>query len=574
MIYKQNTINGRIAFLFIFLFIVLSSNKAQTIGTSPVKIPVLLSANFGELRNNHFHSGIDIKIQGKVGLPLYSFDDGYISRIFVSPSGYGNALYIVHPETGYTTVYGHMEDFFDEAKKYVENYQYQHGIFVADLHLSKNEIPIKKGQFIGRGGNTGSSSGPHLHFEIRDTKTEEALNPLPFFLSHLTDTRAPQIQEIMVIPMDKKGVVNETSQKKAFSLIVDKKTGRKELNKMITAWGEIGLAVKSYDYMNNVSNIFGIYIVSLKVDGKTIFESKMDKFSFDETRYLNSFVDYESWRRHNSFFMKSFVEPGNKLRLYYNLENNGIITINEEREYNVAYTLSDYFGNTTIFNFSIQGQKQDIPESNEPNTLKMSYNKDGKYVFDCVELFIPKGNLYTDIYFKYGIRNSMEFLSPIYTLHDYNKDPLHSYCPLKIKVAESEMKDISKYFIARINANNRKIYYKSEYKNGWFETKIRDFGDYAVASDFNPPVITPIQALKWGTTGIINCKISDKDSGINTYRAEIDDQFYLLSYDAKNSLLSAKLDANRVEKGTKHTFRLIVTDNCNNKSEYTTTFTW
>lgn len=546
---------------------------AQTIGTSPVKIPMLLSANFGELRNNHFHSGIDVKIQGKIGTPLYSFDDGYISRIFVSPSGYGKALYITHPN-GYTTVYGHMDGFFDEAAEYVKEYQYENETFFADLYLPENKISVKKGQYIGRGGNTGSSGGPHLHFEVRDTKTEEALNPLPFMERYLTDNRSPQIQEIMVMPVNNNGMVNGSSYKKRFPLATNKKTGKKSINSTITAWGEIGVAVKAYDYMDKVSNIFGPYEITLQVDGNQIFGSKIDNFAFGETRYLNSFIDYEDWRRNNSFFMKSFVDPGNKLRLYHNLVNRGVINIDEERDYNLTYTLSDYFGNKTTFNFTVSGSPETIRQPEERDTYRMSYNKHNRYADNTIEFDIPEGNLYTDISFKYGIRNSMEYLSPIYTLHVYESDPLHGYCSLKIKVGENQIPDVSKCYIARINKNGRALYSKSEYKNGWFETQIRDFGDYAVVSDFTPPAITPQLPGKWGVNDKINCKISDRHSGIKTYKAEVDGKFFLLEYDAKNSLLSAALDPSRIQKGGNHAFRLVVTDNCGNESEYTTEFIW
>lgn len=564
----------QLKFVIVLLCTAFSSIYAQHIGRSPVEIPMLLSANFGELRNNHFHAGIDVKIQGKIGLPLYSFDDGYVSRIFVSQSGYGNALYITHPTTGYTTLYGHMDSFFDEAKEYVERYQYKNETFRADLYLSANEIPVKKGQYIGNGGNSGSSSGPHLHFEIRDTKSEAPLNPLPFLRDYLTDTRSPIIQEIMVLPIEGAGMVNNSHNKKIFPLIKNKKTGERSLNNTISAWGEIGFAVKSYDYMNDVSNIFGPYSISLSIDGKKIYESRMDRIPFSETRYLNSFIDYSSWRKNNSFFMKSFIEPGNKLQVYPNPIYNGIININQERDYEMTYVLSDYFGNSTSFSFTIKGEEQTITVPERPNTMEMAYDKNNKYAFDDLELFIPAGNLYTNIHFKYGVKNTMDFFSPIYTLHDYYEDPLHDYCPLKIKVDERNLRDISKYFIARIAKNNRKIFCKSEYKNGWFETKIRDFGDYAVVSDFTPPVITPVQKAKWGTTGKINCKISDRDSGIKNFKTEIDGEFYLLNYDAKNNLLSASLDSKRIKKGMEHTFKLIVTDNCDNEAEYSTTFVW
>ena len=540
---------------------------AQTIGTSPVKIPMLLSANFGELRSNHFHSGIDIKIQGKVGLPLYSFDDGYISRISVSSTGYGKALYITHPN-GYTTVYGHMDGFFDEAAEYLKKYQYENKTFEANLYLPENKISVRKGQFIGYGGNTGSSFGPHLHFEIRDTKTEEALNPFAFTAKYLTDTHPPQIREIMIVPLNNAGVAGGSYSKKKYPLVTDKKTGIKSIAEEMTAWGEIGLAVMANDYMNDVSNIFGVYDISLKVDDVQLFGSRMDKFSFDETRYINSFIDYEEYGKNNAFYMRSYVEPGNKLGIYTKLINGGIINIKEERDYKLTYTLTDYFGNRTFFDFVIQGKKEEsIPRIEEGETIRMFYDRENKYVTNSIEFTIPEGYLYSDLNFKSNIKNSMECISPVYVLHERNVVPLHGYCPLKIKVPANMLSDISKYYIAAITGN-RKTYCKSEYKNGWFETQIRNFGDYAVVSDFTPPVIAPLLPKKWGINGKINCKISDKDSGIKSYLAEIDGKFFLLEYDAKNNLLSGNLDASQIRKDAEHVFRLVVTDNCGNKAEY------
>ena len=560
---------------FSVLFCLLTFSIAgisQTIGTPPVKIPMLLSANFAELRSNHFHSGIDIKIQGKIGLPLYSFDDGYISRISVSPSGYGKALYIVH-SNGYTTVYGHLDGFFNEADAYLKKYQYDNKTFEASLSLSENEMPVKKGQLIGYGGNTGSSGGPHLHFEIRDTKTEEALDPLPFMQKYLTDTRPPQIRGIMIVPLNNAGIADSSDYKKKYSLIADKKTGVKSIAENITAWGKIGIALTAYDYMDDVHNTFGVYDVSLKLDGVQIFGSRINKYVLDDTRYLNSFVDYEEYKKNNVYYMRSYIEPGNKLGVYNNTINKGIITIAEEREYKLTYTLTDYFGNQTVFDFTIQGKKAElVPKPEEPGTIQMPYDCENKYITNGIEFIIPEGGLYSDLNFKPGIRNSMECISPVYTLHRRNVVPLHGYCPLKIKVPENMLSgDISKYYIAAI-VGKRKIYYKSEYKNGWFETQIRDLGDYAVVSDFTPPVITPLLPKKRKISGSINCKISDAGSGIKTHYAEIDGKFFLMEYDAKTALLSGKLDSSQIQKGTKHHFRLVVTDHCGNESEYVYSF--
>ncbi|MDR2474570.1 MAG: hypothetical protein LBD45_01815, partial [Bacteroidales bacterium] len=429
-------------------------------------------------------------------------------------------------------------------------------------------------QFIAYSGNSGSSGGPHLHFEVRDAASDEPLNPLPFLGGYISDSRPPQILEIRVIPMLDSGLVNGAPEPKTFPLQTDRKTGRKSLSGEITAWGKIGVALKAYDYMNGVSNTFGPYIITLNVNGKTVYESRMDHFSFDDTRYLNSWIDYAVWRKQKGFFMKSFIEQGNKLPIYRQIQNNGLISIDEERDYLLTYTVEDFYGNKTDFQFTIRGQRGIFPPVNRPNTLKMVCDKTGKFILEDVDFLIPKGNLYCDIYFKYDIKNSMEAVSPVYTLHDYNDNPLHGYCPLKIRVSQHLLNDASKYYIARFTDTGKKIYNKTVYANGWFETEVRDFGDYAVVSDFVPPVITPVREMQWGKTGTVNCRITDADSGIRQYRTEIDGKFYVLNYDAKNNMLSAKLNAARISKGQQHKFRLTVSDNCGNETEYSTTFIW
>ena len=228
-----------IAILFFFIQTISAQQLRQ-----PFDFPILLSGNFGELRNNHFHSGIDFKTQGVEGKPIHAVQDGYVSRISVSPWGYGNGLYLTHPD-GTTTVYGHLQRFAPSIARYIKTQQYEQESFNVNLFLDPDQLPVKKGEIVAYSGNTGSSGGPHLHFEVRDTESEEVLDPIEYFKEKITDTRAPKIQGILVCPQPGKGVVNGSSRKLELKPVTAK-NGKQTITGKIEAWGEIGLAAYTH----------------------------------------------------------------------------------------------------------------------------------------------------------------------------------------------------------------------------------------------------------------------------------------------------------------------------------------
>jgi len=353
------------------------------------------------LRNNHFHSGIDFKTQGVEGKPIHAVQDGYVSRISVSPWGYGNGLYLTHPD-GTTTVYGHLQRFAPSIARYIKTQQYEQESFNVNLFLDPDQLPVKKGEIVAYSGNTGSSGGPHLHFEVRDTESEEVLDPIEYFKEKITDTRAPKIQGILVCPQPGKGVVNGSSRKLELKPVTAK-NGKQTITGKIEAWGEIGLAVKAYDYMDNTTNIYGVKDITLRQDSQIIYHSNLDRFAFDETRYLNSYVDYEEWKERRSFYMRSFVEPGNRLRFNESI-NRGIIHIEEEKTYHLTYTLADAFGNTTRLSVWIEGKEQEIPEIETEGTELFHWMADNRFGAKGIRMTIPKGNLYDDLYFRYSVK--------------------------------------------------------------------------------------------------------------------------------------------------------------------------
>lgn len=552
----------------IFLFAGITNNTAEAQQLrKPMDIPVLLSGNFGELRSNHFHSGIDFKTQGVEGKPIHSVQDGYVSRISVSPWGYGNGLYITHPD-GTTTVYGHLQKFSQKITAYLKEKQYEQESFNVNLSLTPDELPVKEGELVALSGNTGSSGGPHLHFEVRDTETEEPIDPIEYYKDLIKDTQAPKIQGIMVYSMPGKGVVNG-SRRKLELKPVTAKNGKQTLTGKIEAWGEIGLAVKGYDYMDNTSNIYGIKDITLTADSQVIFHSNLDRFAFDESRYLNSFTDFEEWKEHRSFYIKSFVDPGNRLRFIESL-NRRILTIDEPRTYHLTYQLADAFGNTTQLSIQIEGKEQPIPEVDTENTELFHWWSDNRFGAKGIRLTIPKGNLYDDLYFRYSVKEDSTALGATHILH--NKPvAFHKSAKLSLRLQTDTLENKQQYGIVRLQ-NGRRSWTGGVYRNGWVDADIKETGSYTLGQDLVPPTITPLNPATWVSKQAIALRLSDNLSGVQTYRGEIDGQYVLFEMNSK-SVITYHFDKERLARG-KHTLKLVVTDACGNQSTYTYPFTW
>ena len=552
----------------IFLFAGITNNTAEAQQLrKPMDIPVLLSGNFGELRSNHFHSGIDFKTQGVEGKPIHSVQDGYVSRISVSPWGYGNGLYITHPD-GTTTVYGHLQKFSQKITAYLKEKQYEQESFNVNLSLTPDELPVKEGELVALSGNTGSSGGPHLHFEVRDTETEEPMDPIEYYKDLIKDTQAPKIQGIMVYSMPGKGVVNG-SRRKLELKPVTAKNGKQTLTGKIEAWGEIGLAVKGYDYMDNTSNIYGIKDITLTADSQVIFHSNLDRFAFDESRYLNSFTDFEEWKEHRSFYIKSFVDPGNRLRFIESL-NRGILTIDEPRTYHLTYQLADAFGNTTQLSIQIEGKEQPIPEIDTENTELFHWWSDNRFGAKGIRLTIPKGNLYDDLYFRYSVKEDSTALGATHILH--NKPvAFHKSAKLSLRLQTDTLENKQQYGIVRLQ-NGRRSWTGGVYRNGSVDADIKETGSYTLGQDLVPPTITPLNPATWVSKQAIALRLSDNLSGVQTYRGEIDGQYVLFEMNSK-SVITYHFDKERLARG-KHTLKLVVTDACGNQSTYTYPFTW
>lgn len=522
----------------------------------PFDFPITFSGNFGEIRANHFHGGLDFKTGGTIGKPVRALADGYISRIRVT-HGSGYVLDVAY-DNGYSTINRHLSAFVGDVARRVEDLQYEKESWEVEITPEPDEYPVKAGQIIALSGNTGYSFGPHLHLDMIETATDEYIDPLPFFMNKVKDKTAPRAEGIMLFPQPGKGVVEGKQTRRAFPA---------HPTKPITAWGLIGAGIRAYDYMDGVQNKYGVKTVILEVDGEEVFRSTVDRFAYEENRYINSWTHGQ--------YMKSFIEPGNRLRmLQASNGNRGLVEINEERPYRFVYTLSDALGNTSKVRFTVQGQKTTIAPVEHREKYALKWDKVNYLQEPGLELVIPKGMLYDDVLLNYSVRADSGDIAFTYQLND-TRIPMHNACDLRIGLRRRPVEDMTKYYVAGVTARGGKYRIGGKYEDGVMKVRIRDLGTYTVAVDTVPPVITPVNQAQWGRTGKIIFKAKDKETGINTYRGTIDGKYAL--FGKPNSIsgnLVCELDPKHVEKGGKHVVEMTVTDGCGNCTTEQFEFVW
>lgn len=552
-----------IFFSFLFFMFDLQSGYAQETLVAgkvafipPFDFPITLSGNFGEIRANHFHGGLDFKTEGAVGKPVRALADGYISRIRVN-HGSGYVLDVAY-DNGYSAINRHLSAFVGEVARRVEELQYEKESWEVEITPEPAEYPVKAGQIIALSGNTGYSFGPHLHLDMFETNTKEYVDPLPFFMDKVKDCTPPRAEGVMLFPRPGKGVVEG---KQAFQAFPARPL------KPITAWGVIGAGISAYDYMDGVHNKYGVKNVILEVDGKEIFRSVVDRFVYEENLYINSWT--------HGRYMKSFIDPGNRLRmLHASNGDNGLVNINEERPYLFVYTLSDALGNTSKVRFVVQGKKMEIVPVKHREKYTFRWNKVNYLQEPGLELVVPKGMLYDDVYLNYAVRTDSGGVAFTYQLHD-TPVPMHGTCELHIGLRRRPVEDMTKYYVAGVTARGGKYSIGGKYEDGFMKVRIRDLGTYTVAVDTVPPEIIPLNKTQWGRMGRITFKAKDKETGIRAYRATIDGKYALFGkQNSINGHLICELDPKHVKKGGEHMVEMTVTDGCGNQTTERFYFVW
>ena len=531
----------------------------------PVDIPIYLSATFGELRPNHLHAGLDIKTQGVEGKKIYAVADGYISRIGVSPYGYGNVLYITHYD-GYTSVYAHLQRFSGEIAKYVKQYQYKHKKYTSQIYPDQDRFPIKKGDLIAYSGNSGGSGGPHLHFEIRHTVSEKPVNPM-YFGYKIDDEVRPLIQGVAVYPVGDESTLEDDIKPMYFSVTGGEK-GKYSLKdrEIVHGNGEISFGICTYDQVGTSTNKNGPYLYELFLDDVLAFQVEADSFSYSEPRYVNSLLDYRHYKQKKTSYVRTETDPNNKLHMIE--VKNGTVMVDEGDTVNVCFKISDYAGNSSRIKFKLVGTA--LVEVERPMHRRSEYfvTADGSQNSDItIEDFnvsMEKGTLFRDEWIQTGQRDEKGCCSRIYRFGDEEMTTFKKFM-VRIRPNEEWASD-SRLYIASIDKNGKVSSLGGKMKNGCMEVTTYTMGEYTIKVDSVTPTVKASnfkdgQSVK--DLKSLRFKISDDMTGIETYDIYLDDVWVLGQYDAKNALLYYEFDE-KIKKGANNV-KVVVTDGVGNK---------
>ncbi|RMA64155.1 M23 family metallopeptidase [Ulvibacter antarcticus] len=550
------------------LLLGVAANGQNTVPTdyfsNPLEIPLILAGSFGELRSNHFHSGLDIKTQQKEGIPIYAPADGFVKRIKVGHYGYGKALYIKHPN-GYSTVYAHLQKYAGAIEAYVKKSQYDNESYEIELFPDASTLNVSKGDIIGYTGNSGSSGGPHLHYEIRDGASRP-MNPMLFGVE-IPDTKHPLVYTIMGYPIGESAQINQSQNPVKLRLILQKDGTYKVEN--IIAFGRIGFGIATNDQQDGASNKNGVYEIKTAYNGEEKFEVLFEKFSFDETRYLNRYIDYGYFQNNKSRIQKLFRESNNPLSIIKYENDSGYLDVQDGFTSTYSIEVKDYKGNTVIISIPIEGKNLEILEPKIDATTEDFIYADhatsitkGKF-----SIYIPANSLYEDTFLK------IEAKGDTLTFHE-DVIPIHRNITLSVDASNYNESDKDKLFLGRLNYRGEPYYNSTSRKGDKLTARTRTFGDYALVVDTIVPTIKPFNfsSDKWiSKNETLQLKIEDDLSGIKSYRATVNGKFILMEYNYKTDVLTYDFDDNISEEG-ENNLKLIVIDNVGNSATFEATF--
>ena len=558
-------------FLSVFNFAqaqqIFSTNKYPiTDFRQPLDItPPALAGSFGEIRGNHFHSGIDFRTNQREGYPVYAVADGYISRLRVQNSGFGQALYINHPN-GFTTVYGHLQRFAPKIATIVKNLEYEKKSFEIDEFPDATLIPVHKGEVIAWSGNRGSSGGPHLHFEIRDTKTEETINP-QFFGIIIPDNIPPVIHGLYVYRLNGK-TFNEFTPKQAIAIAGS--AGQYKTTAPISLTGEVGFGIVVTDRHNGLSGTNGVYAIQLEVDGKMVYTSALERFAFEDSKAINSHIDYPTYLNTKRSIQKSFVDPGNPLKIYSSLVNSGRINFNDGATHQLRYIITDSKGNSSVLSFIVHAGSAPVSAAATPTGIIYPYNKVNEFNNEDIKVIFPMGTLYNDLNFSYKKlpKPAGNAFSALHQIHN-RYTPLHIGFDLWIKADNLPENLRSKALIVSSGGSSQ----GGSFENGYVKATPKNFGSFYITTDTVAPRIVPVnigEGRNMAGLSKIIFKINDNLSGIKSFNGYIDGKWVLMEFDAKTATLWHSFDE-RTSSG-KHTLELVVADMKENTRRYNISF--
>ena len=549
---------------FFYLFFLLASIciYSQRINNNPLGFESILSGTFGELRSNHFHSGLDIKTKGKEGAKVFSVNEGYVSRIKISRGGYGKAIYIKHLD-GTTSVYAHLQKFSSKIDSIVKKLQYKNENYEIEFFPAVNEINISNNEIIAYSGNTGGSSGPHLHFEIRDIN-QKPLNPLDYGIN-VTDTKAPNLKALKLYKLHKNSEVLSSRNLSFYKL-----SNNKYITDTIYDTGDIGFGVQAFDRQDLANNKNGIYNLNTFINLDTILKVAFNKFSFDETKHINRLIDYSEFKKNKKRFIKLFIQENNPLSVFKKELNKGVIELKRDSSYIFRIELVDFNNNLAEIIIPIK-EKESKTKNIDAEVVKIEdINK--KFININKKYFISKNNSSISI-------DKESFYSSIFLKIDSKTDTLtinSDTIPLiKSLIVKFKKTAFNNSYIGKlIEKSNKSSFVSSNVKGDSIVAYTKSLGTYILARDTINPTITPLGFNKndWisGLT-YLKFQIKDEQTGIKNYRATINGKWILMEPFNKNGVIRYNFDDN-ISNTTKNIFNLEVSDNVGNTSFYETVF--
>ncbi|MET3031710.1 M23 family metallopeptidase [Flavobacterium johnsoniae] len=527
----------------------------------PLDIPMQLSGNFGELRPNHFHAGFDLKTNQREGLNVYAVADGYVSRIKISTFGNGKCIYVTHPN-GYTSVYGHLQTPVGPILDYVKKTHYKEKAYEIEMFPKPNELPVTKGQLIGLSGNTGSSEGPHLHFEIRDSKTEFVINPIFFgFDKNIKDTKKPTLSSLYVYPLDN-ATVNQSKQPLLVNMTLQK-DGTYLAGKVKTN-GKIGFGINAVDTDDVSFNKNGVFNVSTFLNGNQNYNYQFNTYSFDEMRYINAFIDYPRYKKTSQRVQKLFMKTPFALSIIKTDSLRGIVSAEPNLASSYKIEVSDYFGNQNSITVPIEYDTATPLVQAEPSTSKyfVKYNRDTNFEKGNMSVFFPAGTFYEDFNMNFDVRNNKVYI------HD-DTVPVHSNFTITIKdtLYPESLRD--KLYIGKGTSYTGTIR-----KGDVFTAKAKILGTYGLVLDTIPPVIKitkPVEGKWISDQKKIEFTIGDSLSGIKSYNGYLNGSWVLFEYENKNRKITHTFDDQYLTEG-ENFLKIEVVDNVGNSTIFETHF--
>ena len=544
-------------FLIILLISKILVSQEKNNFVVPLDIPLRLSGTFGELRGNHFHAGIDIRTQGREGFKIGSVKSGKINRIRVSTSGYGKALYIEHLD-GTTSVYGHLKKFSPRIEAYVKEQQYLKETYTIQIFPKGNKLNIDQGEIIGYSGNTGGSNGPHLHFEIRNSKDQSPINPM-LFPFEIEDTQRPQIKNFYLFTSNENDYI-----KKEYSLI--RKNDSVYSTPTINTEGSIHVGLSLFDRQDFSFNKNGIYKASVLLNGKEKFSFTMDTISFNDSDKINLMIDYETLKKDKRRIQRFADIEDSDFSFVDSKKQNGELNIKPNNSYQLILKISDFKGNTSYVETYILGESKLLLPKKKSISL-MNPIMDYSYEFKSSSVYFPKKTFYKEVsVYSEQVGDTLKVGKDII--------PLKKSFEVSFSIPKMDSLKSAQSFIAKLDSKGKFRFLSNKIKNGVLEGSSKTLGSFMILRDSVAPKIVPVnfKNKQWLTNyNFLKLKIDDDFTGIKSYRGELDGEWILLEYEPKNKTLIYDLNDLTSDKAL-HQLTIEAEDLVGNKTEYSIEF--